>query len=751
MNTINDNITIIDKKNIYLNLFKLLIDHKWELFKTLLLNKIDNIDINIKNNKNNYLLTYAVLFNKLDTVKLLLDNGATIDILDYQNRSLLFTPINFQYNDMLILLLEYNKKNIGQSIINIRDKYKKLPIHYCIEFNNLFALKTLIKFNSNTDVLTNDGYNLLQFAIYNRHIDIILYVINISNNINHRCITGESALHIAVNFQFYNICKLLLTKKIDINIQDYEHEYTGLHYAIASNNIQITKLLLDNNSNINIQDIYGRTPLHYAIIENNYLCLQELLTNKNSKLNINYNLWDIYSKLPLHIFFEKFNNNMKYVDIFIEKTNLLLKDINNNTCLYYIVKHNLWKKYYKILETKKLNIFLKNKHNKIILDYIDDKNMTDFITLVVKSYLYRLKNIKKTWIDKTDILCSKQFNNLSNKDKEKLKISNKTQFEDKCIKLITKKINNYIDLYKNGNLKPCIHKSYPIIQSKCYVLLNNNIDFCTFTGSTLDILIGLIFLLNKFKKICSTLNPNFSNNSNYIDFYESVGIAISNRSEFINFEIIWVNNTIHIMDNFEKMFKNCIKNKRFIIIPIAIEHNNNSHANYLLYDHKKKEIERFEPHGSTTPPGLNYNPSLLDSILKKKMKFFDNSIKYISPSEYLPKVGFQLIESNERNRKRIGDPGGFCALWSIWYIDMRITNIEIDRKKLVSHLIKKIKENNISFKEIIRNYSYNIIQFRDKLLKLSNLDINDWMNDQYTDEQYDKFILNINNEIQNIV
>ena len=128
----------------------------------------------------------------------------------------------------------------------------------------------------------------------------------------------------------------------------------------------------------------------------------------------------------------------------------------------------------------------------------------------------------------------------------------------------------------------------------------------------------------------------------------------------------------------------------------------------------------------------------------------DENIKYISPKNYLPKIGFQFIDSVEDSKSKIGDPGGFCALWSIWYIDMRLTNIYIERKKLVNHLIKKIKTNNISFKEIIRNYSFPIIEYRDEILKKSNMDINDWINDEYTDENNKLLNNNINIEIEKL-
>src|SRR5690606_7824552 len=87
------------------------------------------------------------------------------------------------------------------------------------------------------------------------------------------------------------------------------------------------------------------------------------------------------------------------------------------------------------------------------------------------------------------------------------------------------------------------------------------------------------------------------------------------------------------------------------------------------------------------------------------------------------------IEAQE-DQKYIGDPGGFCVVWSIWYVDNRLTYYDVDRKTLINEMIRSIDKQNISYKELIRNYSINITQLRDKILKKSNLTIN-----EYTEEQ----------------
>jgi hypothetical protein len=99
-------------------------------------------------------------------------------------------------------------------------------------------------------------------------------------------------------------------------------------------------------------------------------------------------------------------------------------------------------------------------------------------------------------------------------------------------------------------------------------------------------------------------------------------------------------------------------------------------------------------------------------------------------------VGFQHLDINDRYAKRVGDPGGFCAVWSVWYTDMRLKYYSMDRKKLIKRLIKSIMLQNLSFKIIIRNYTAEITTLRDKYLHEGDISVNDILNNEYTDEQY---------------
>jgi ankyrin repeat protein len=739
----------------YLNLFELLKKNKWDELKNNIESAKD-ININIRDNNNNYLITYAVMYNNIDLVKLLIEKGCKIDVLDSEERTILYIPIKFLYNEMLEYLLEVNDTTIGVNITDIKDKTNRIALHYAIKMKNIFAIEQLLKYGSNLNIIDNNGYAAIHYAIFTRDKKILELILKYTENINIRCSTGETALHIATNLQLYEMCELLIKNKINLNIQDYTHEFTALHYATNLNSLKLLKLYIDNNGDINIQDVFGNTVLHYTIIENNYEILNYII---NSEIinKTNFNLWNIDGKIPLHILLENYVESFdEYMSKLIEKSNLNIRDNEGNSCLMFLVNLKIYSQFKSILIKKKLDIYVKNKKDILLFEFLKESELNELIDLIVDSYIYRLKLSPDSWKNSWENICSKELD-ISIKEINEIKLKNKNvktneELGKACSNKIREGILANIESIRE-NRKTCNLQSYPVNKNKTCITISegDKLNVCTFTGSTLDILIGLIYLLKKHSNICSTLTSEFVENKSLYSFYKSIGVLIGSKTEFLNFEMIWVNKKLYLINEFFDKISEC-KNKdaNFIIIPLGIEMKEGSHANYIVYDLKKNTVERFEPHGSTTPPGLNYDPDLLDEILALKFKTFDEKIEYYSPKDFLPKIGFQMMDMMENKQKRIGDPGGFCALWSIWYIDMRMIYKDLHPKELVNLLIDTIKKQNVSVKNMIRNYALNIIKDRDEILDKAGLDINDWLNDQYIDTKIDEVIRYIKSIIVNL-
>lgn len=748
----------MDYNDKYRELFKMLKTNKYENFIKSL-NEIDNndiiFDINVRDEQENYFMTYAVVLNEIKLVDALLEKDAKIDITNKNNESLLIVAINYSYYDILERLLIKNKKSIGLSITDMRDKNMKTALLYAIEIKNFKAIDLLLKYGSNVNSTDKIGQNALHYAIKTRSMEICEMILQHIADVNAKINTGETALHIATNLQLINITKLLIKNNANVNIQDHSHEIAPLHYSVLLNNKEISALLLKNGAEPNTQDVHGNTPLHYSIFENNFETFVMLTKSNITKNVISFNVWNIYGEIPFHLVLKNNVDHIHdYIEIMLEKSNLTIQDNEGNTCLYYLISMNLWKDYKNYLIKKRLDIFTLNAKNEYPIDLIEKDDFDEFIDMIIESYMNRLKNASELWYEEWENICSKTFESIDESEKKLLDLKkNDGDFEKICKENVRNKLLKLINDMRSNKDIQCHVKSFPT--KKSYVCINisniKNSPYCTFTGSTLDILMGLIFLLKKYKDVCSTLSKNYSSNKELCDFYRSIGIIMNNKCEFLNFEIVWVRQRLYLMEGFYDMFKKCINsNVKYIIIPLGIELKEGNHAGYLIYDVKKKEIERFEPHGATTPVGFYYNPNLLDELLEARFKSIDQDITYIKPTEYIPKIGFQIFDIGEQKKKKIGDPLGFCALWSIWYVDMRLTYRELSRKKIVDILINTIKSKNISFKNMIRNYGTDIIKIRDNILKKSEMTIDDWLNDQYTDIQVNSVLDELTKEIVNL-
>ena len=703
---------------------KLLKEKKWkEIYNLLKKDKENTIDINISYN-NIYLIQYVIIYEQNDLLQLLIDKECNIDVTDIDKRTLIHYVIKFNNLKTLKKLLDYNNIYIGMSLLNIQDKDGNTALHYSIILNNYDTTKEILKYNVNLKLRNNNSYTPFHLAIYQKNIDIIKLFLekDILNkiDINSRINTGETVLHIATNFQNYEICNLLVKNNINLNLKDFDYEYTALNYAIILNNTKIIKLFLENNVNINDQDYYGNSFLHYIILENN----KELFNLFKSK-KMNVNIYNIDNKIPLHIALEK--NLDYYIDYLLDESNLNFQNNFGNTILHLLAINDKYKMYKYKLEKKKLDIFIKNKKGYSPYDIC--KNKEDFIDLACKSFIYILQNKNFSWKFEWERICSK-------KDFDKAKLFKLTK-KDKCYDVVK-------DFILQNKISVPVKDKEPLklnIENKC-------IKYTTFRGLSIDILVGLLYLYKKYDNVCKLISTDFIKNESIEKYYKKLNFKLS-KINYLNFQILFLYNNIFFPTYFDSLIKKCLdSNKKFIIIPLGIEISEGSHSNYIIYDMEKKEVERYEPNGSHNPFRFNYNYILLDNLLKKKFMDFDSKIKYFSPIDYLPKISFQLLDSIEtKKNKKIGDPDGFCAAWTVWYVDMRLNNSSYSRDNLVYKIIKKIKKFNYSFKQIVRNYTINITNFRDKILDKAEIEINDYINNNFSTNQ-----LNIiNNELDNLI
>jgi len=671
------------------------------------------MNLNIKDENSNYLIHYVINYNNSTLFKEFIDNNARLDVLDSDNRTILFNIIKFDYQELLKQLLKVNKTHVGISLLDIKDKNGLTALHQCILYNNFKIFKILLENSANPYISDNNNSNCIMMTIIYNRDEMIKYFIDNKYRMNIMSSKNETLLQVALNHQNEYAIKLLLVTNIDLNNQDTENGFTLLMQSVVSNNLNLFIDLLDSNVNVNIQDFYGNTILHLIQIEKNYKFLDILM---NKQLKLNYNHTNYNGETPLHIILEQNINDIKtdILEQFIKNTDLNIMNNSGVTCLLLLYNNNLLEIYKYLLIHKPLNFFIKSNNNKMI-------DTTLHIDIVVESYYNqllqnkeKLKPIKK---DEWEYYCA---NSIIDKLK---KISNFTNIKDICkdkIKEIILKEKRSLPQLINLDLK-----------------LDNGIfvNTCYYTGFPIDILFGLLVLAQNFPNLGLILDYPLTVNQKLEEFYKTNGTDFPYKLDFSNIEIIWSYQKIFYPSYFDEIIKKQMKEKNYIVIPIGIEMSNGSHANILFWDIVNKTIERFEPNGANTPLGFNYNSNFLDSLLKIKFQQFDANITYYAPSKFLPSIGFQILENLETDKcKRIGDPNGFCGVWSIWWVYQRLLNIDknLELNDIANKLIQYIKYDGKQFKNIIRDFSSKITDMRDSYLSKYNLDINDWANNNYS-------------------
>ena len=212
---------------------------------------------------------------------------------------------------------------------------------------------------------------------------------------------------------------------------------------------------------------------------------------------------------------------------------------------------------------------------------------------------------------------------------------------------------------------------------------------------------GSLYILNKYKTVCFPVQEFDKKN-----FYISWDVI---SQKFITFV------------NFNALFYKCYKSKkRFIVIHLLITNGVGvAHSTMIIIDKKNNTLERFDP---MEKYDAFYKSKLLDLALSDYFEKY-NFIHKIPENNYLQT--FQNRQTLEQTQAIRGDPIGFCVCWSIWYVDLRLSNPDIEIDELYRFAFNAINNNSKSYTSFIRNYSVFLDKIHNKVNNVKKLrDIN---------------------------
>ena len=286
-------------------------------------------------------------------------------------------------------------------------------------------------------------------------------------------------------------------------------------------------------------------------------------------------------------------------------------------------------------------------------------------------------------------------------------------------------IYNYLDIYTNSyRYFPMVFWNGKFIGGYADVLQEYNqkstsiilpapkeTKTSTFIGNAKQELSSLIYLRSKHPTSCVVI-PTISKKDSlkkaagYIKEFSSIDVFVDRKEVEISSKLIDELNT-------------CLQDDsvRFIIISLGLMCESYGHANMLIYDKTHKEMERFEPHGSSINKTMCYGlNTIIDGLLENRLRqLIPDMKKYYEPESFCPYLGPQKEESRLIATPGSDKGGGYCAAWSIWYADVRLSNPDSKREEALVFAKQMTKKDPQGIKNYIRSYSQFLKNFGDRL------------------------------------
>ena len=251
----------------------------------------DIVDINALNAKGLTPLHLTVIEGNIEVTKLLISEGANIEIKDSRSKSspLLYACQNGR-TKLLQLLLE------SGSDINAKSADGTSAIHFATQSGRTDMVKLLLQKGFDVNCKNKFGETPLYYLLYPRPFPIFHKVIDMcaiaelliksGAKIDEATESKETPLIHAIQKNRTEFVKLLISYGVNVNCVSNSGATPLIIFTTKlDHDIEILNLLIDNGADINALNPEGLSPLHTAVIEGN-MKLTKLLISKGSNIEI---------------------------------------------------------------------------------------------------------------------------------------------------------------------------------------------------------------------------------------------------------------------------------------------------------------------------------------------------------------------------------------------------------------------------------------------------------------------------------
>lgn len=260
-------------------------------------------DVNVKDTEGNNALYYAIRFNNMEAAEALIVGGIDYSSMQFDKTDL-FTSAYKQGNTQIIKTMLSHKTNITE-----KDAEVELVVNKAVFYDDDDMLKWMLQHGLSADSVSSDGYSLLERAIRGDKANIFKILSEHGADLNARTKDGRTLLQCAVGFNRGDIVTLLAEKGYSVNsvakaempddteikdpkqkaimqIKSTETGRSPLIEAIVFKKEEMAKQLIEMGADVNVRDssFSGRTALHAAVSNGEYE-VAELLLEHGADVN----------------------------------------------------------------------------------------------------------------------------------------------------------------------------------------------------------------------------------------------------------------------------------------------------------------------------------------------------------------------------------------------------------------------------------------------------------------------------------
>ena len=275
-----------------------------------LINKLDDIDIDSKNEDEYTPLQTAAISGSAAMIKVLLDNGASIEAesgVGHQksghenskkpsNTSPLSLAVKNGQTACALLLLDKGAK------CQLDPWSDWTLLHEAAEAGNLQVLRRLHKQGMDINQASSDGETPLYLATINQDLIMVAFILSFNPNLNPPIFDSQiTPLHMAAWLGASEIVRLLLERGADIRVKT-EDGVSPLCAAALAGNRDTLKILISHGPDLDTPDNSGSTPLLHSIEKESVDCVSLLLNEGASTAMVQKS-----ADTPLHAAVERGN------------------------------------------------------------------------------------------------------------------------------------------------------------------------------------------------------------------------------------------------------------------------------------------------------------------------------------------------------------------------------------------------------------------------------------------------------------